>query len=256
MLNILIIDSNPKAQNEAFIANRGAAAGDTYAVALNQCRDDLNITIVAPYDGESVPPLDQFDGVVFTGSSVPWNTNDARAEPIAEVMRSVFAKGLPTLGSCNGMQLAASVLGGHCGVSPNGEENGLALGIQRTVAGQDHPLLKGRTDGYSVACVHRDEVTALPDGAVLLATNAHSGVQAFAYEKDGVKFWGMQYHPEFDPTTLGPSLGRGGKVTQDVARDMEVVDRDAAAASRLGVRPSDMDPKVHMTELTNWLASL
>ena len=99
MLKILIIDSNPKAQNDAFIANRGAAQGDTYAAALNQCRDDLNITIVAPYDGEALPQLDQFDGVVFTGSSVPWNTSDTRAEPIAAVMRSVFAKGLPTLGS-------------------------------------------------------------------------------------------------------------------------------------------------------------
>jgi len=256
MPKILIIDSNPATQNNSLVSRGGQAVGENYAQALHQCRDDLNITIVAPYDGDLLPALDEFDGVVFTGSSVEWNTDDARAEPLATVMRNVFAAGLPTLGSCNGMQLAASILGGVSGASPNGQENGLACDIQFTDAGRDHPLLKGRSDGYAVPCVHRDEVTKLPDGAVLLAGNAHSGVQAFAYEKDGINFWGMQYHPEFDPTTLGPRLGAIGKLDAQTASDMAVVDQDPAAATRLGVRPTDMDPRVRMTELHNWLASL
>ena len=40
MPNILIIVSNPKAQNDAFNANGGAAVGETYAAALIQCRDE------------------------------------------------------------------------------------------------------------------------------------------------------------------------------------------------------------------------
>lgn len=256
MLNILIVDSNPAAENAAFVANRGRAVGDNYARALHHCRDDLNITIVAPYDGDALPPLEDFDGVVFTGSSVVWNTDDARAEPIATAMRAVFAKGLPTLGSCNGMQLAASVLGGKSDASPNGPEDGLARDIQLTEAGRAHPLLQGRTDGYAVPCVHRDEVTELPEGAVLLAGNAHSGVQAFAFEQNGIKFWGMQYHPELDPTDLGPSLGRLGKIDSQEAADMGQMEHDAAAAERLGLRVSDTNPQTRMTELRNWLASL
>ena len=256
MPNILIFDSNPASENASFVANRGRAAGENYAHALRQCRDDLNISIVAPYDGETLPPLDQFDGVVFTGSSVAWNTDDARAEPLRKTMRKIFERGLPTLGSCNGMQLAASVLGGRSDASPKGHENGFAHDIHMTEAGRDHPLLKGRSDGYAAPCVHRDEVTHLPEGAVLLAGNAHSGVQAFAYEMDGIKFWGMQYHPELDPTELGPALGNLGKLEADQASDMAVADRDAESAKRLGVRPSDMQPPVRMTELHNWLASL
>ena len=256
MLNILIVDSNPAAANAPFKETQGMTIGENYAAALQTCRDDLTITIVAPYDGEELPSLKEFDGVVFTGSSVEWNTDDTRAAPLADVMRKVFAQGLPTLGSCNGMQLAASVLGGKSDASPNGREDGLAKGVRLTDAGRDHPLLKGREDGFAVPCVHRDEVTQLPEGAVLLAGNDHSGVQAFAYERDGVKFWGMQYHPELDPQNLGPSLGRMNWLSAQDAQDLEIVERDPDAAQRLGVRVSDMNPNTRMTELHNWLASL
>ena len=81
MPNILIVDSNPAAANAPFKETQGMTIGENYAAALAACRDDLTITIVAPYDGEDLPPLDGFDGVVFTGSSVEWNTDDARAAP-------------------------------------------------------------------------------------------------------------------------------------------------------------------------------
>ncbi len=256
MPRILIIDSNPEEFNAPMRERQGTTTGGNYADALRACRDDLNITIVAPYDGEQVPPLDGFDGVVFTGSSVSWNTNDDRAEPLRIIMRKVFDKGLPTLGSCNGMQLAASVLGGASDASPNGREDGLAKDVQLTDAGKTHPLLAGRTDGFAVPCIHRDEVTRLPDGAVLLAGNSHSGVQAMAYEKDGVKFWGMQYHPEIDPANLAPVLDHLGLMDGDRAKTLAQIEQDPEAAKAHGVRPVDMDPQVRMTELRNWLASL
>lgn len=256
MPRILIIDSNPAAANAPFVEHQGMTIGQNYAAALNACQDDLNITIVAPYDGENLPALEGFDGVVFTGSSVAWNTDDARAAPLADAMRRVFDQGLPTLGSCNGMQLAASVLGGTSDASPNGREDGLAKAVTLTDAGRAHPFLLGRVDGFAVPSVHRDEVRAVPEGAVVLAGNAHSGVQAMVYEQGGVRFWGVQYHPEIDPKNLGPSMARMGWMTDEAAADLAVSAQDAEAATRLGIRPEDMSPQVRMTELRNWLASL
>lgn len=77
--------------------------------------------VIRPYDGDGTPDLLGFDGIVFTGSSVGWNTDDTRAAPLAAVMRDGFAAGVPTLGSCNGMQLAASVLGGSTAPRQTGE---------------------------------------------------------------------------------------------------------------------------------------
>ncbi|MFK7838377.1 MAG: type 1 glutamine amidotransferase [Sulfitobacter sp.] len=256
MPHILIICSNPAEANATISSVSDITPGQTYARALEACRDDLEITIVAPYDGDTLPPLDRFDGVVFTGSSVEWSTDDPRAQPLADAMRRVFDEGLPTLGSCNGLQLAASVLGGSSDASPNGVESGIAKDITMTEAGRGHPFLQGREDGYAAPCIHRDEVRALPDGAVVLAGNAHSGVQAFAYEQDGIRFWGAQYHPEFEPKSHSARMVRIGGMEDAAAADLALSAEDPDAAARLGIRATDMQPQTRMTELRNWLASL
>ncbi len=256
MPRILIIDSNPKDLNDVIRAEGGHGLGEGYAAVLSALREDLEITVVAPYDGEKTPDIKGFDGVVFTGSSVEWNTDDARAEPLARIMRDVFARGLPTLGSCNGMQLAASVLGGASDASPNGREDGLARDIRLTPEGKTHPMMAGRRDGYAVPCVHRDEVVRLPGGAELLAGNAHSNVQAFAYERDGVKFWGMQYHPEFTPEFVGAYMMATGRETDPQLPDLLKAQDDDAAAQRLGTTSEDQRLEGRTIELRNWLALL
>ncbi len=256
MPRILIVDSNPKDRNDVIRAESGLSLGEGYAQVLKALREDADIEITCPYDNEPMPELSDFDGVVFTGSSVDWNTDDARAQPLANVMRRVFDLGLPTLGSCNGMQLAASVLGGSSEVSPNGREDGLAANVELTQKGKAHPMMAGRKNVYSVPCTHRDEVVRLPDGADLLAGNAHSRVQAFAYEKDGVSFWGMQYHPEFSPAFVGNYLGAVGRVSREVADDLIVAETDQDAAERLGTSTQDQRLQGRTIELQNWLARL
>ena len=139
-------------------------------------------------------------------------------------MRRCFAAGLPVIGSCNGMQLAASILGGSTAESP-GREDGPAGNIKLTDAGKTHPMMVGREDGYAVPCTHRDEVVRLPDAAVLLAGNDRA-VQAFAVEQDGIHFWGMQYHPEFDVGFVGKYLGGSGRLAESVAMGSEMADQD------------------------------
>lgn len=256
MLRILIVDSDPAEANARSKAAVGQTTGALYASALRECRDDLEFITVAPYDDNALPPLDDYDGAVFTGSGVEWCTDDQRAKPLARVMEACFAARLPTAGSCNGMQLAATVLGGSNRASPNGREDGLARNIRLTEAGQVHPFLAGRSDGYAVPCVHRDEVDRLPDGAVLLATNDHSAVQAFAYEQDGVRFWGVQYHPEYSLPFIGGRARAWGHVEEAEAADLECADTDPDAAARLGVKFCDMQTPARLTELRNWLESL
>ncbi|MFK7744496.1 MAG: type 1 glutamine amidotransferase [Roseobacter sp.] len=256
MLRILIVDSDTAELNARSMAVDGMTCGVNYAAALQACRDDLEISITAPYAQDPLPDLARFDGVVFTGSGVEWSTDDAQARPLVQAMENVFAAGLPTLGSCNGMQLAATVLGGSNRASPNGREDGLARDIKRTEAGARHPFLAGRVDGFAVPCVHRDEVANLPAGAVLLATNDHSVVQAFGYEQGDVRFWGVQYHPEYSLPFIGARVRAWQRLPEDIAADIESAATDADAAERLGVRHSDMQADARLTELRNWLASL
>ncbi len=250
MLEILIVESDPAA------LGRGFRQSALYADALKACRDDLTLTVVSPYDGEDMPDPAAFDGVVFTGSGVDWSTEDSRAAPLAQAMRQVFAAKSPTFGSCNGMQLAACVLGGRSLVSPKGREDGLAREIQLTDAGRAHPMMAGRQDGYAVPCIHRDEVVALPEGAILLAGNAHSAVQAFAYERDGVSFWGVQYHPEYTADFIAGRVAAMGAWPDKEAAALSRAEIDRDAAEVLGVRWEDLQPQMRLTELRNWLARL
>ena len=243
MPRILIVESNPYAVSKALAARTGATLADVYAASLTTIDGTAEIEIISPYDGDDTPDMTEFDGVVFTGSSVEWNTDDDRAAPLADVMRAAFAAGRPVIGSCNGMQLAASILGGSSAASPNGREDGMATGIELTEAGRSHPMMAGRRDGFAVPCTHRDEVVRLPQGAVRLAGNAHSDVQAFVCESDGMSFWGMQYHPEFEPSYLARYLKAMGQGTDADLAALSVPEPPAAARMRT-------------SELRNWLARL
>lgn len=256
MTRVVVVDSDPAEINDRKRRLYGDSTGEAFAAAVAAADPECEIVIVCPYDNEALPDLNSVDGVVFTGSAVDWNTDDARAEPLAAAMRAVFAAGVPAYGSCNGMQLAASVLGGASQASPNGREDGLAKNIRMTEAGRVHPMFEGRKDGFAVPCVHRDEVTQLPEGAVVLAGNAHTAVQAMEYARDGVRFWGVQYHPEYTLDFIGKRVLDWGRLHAEIAEDLQVADRDAEAAARLGVRFEDMQTPMRMTELRNWLARL
>ena len=256
MPRIVVFDSDPAEVNAHKRKHYGESTGEAYAAAIREIDADCEITIVCPYDGETCADLTAVDGAAFTGSAVGWNTDDARATPLAQAMRYVFAASLPTFGSCNGMQLAASVLGGASQASPQGREDGLARNIRLTEAGRTHPMMAGRKDGFAVPCVHRDEVVHLPDGAVVLAGNTHSAVQAMAYERDGIRFWGVQYHPEYTLPFIGQRVLDWGRLHADIADDLKVADQEPEAAARLGVRFDDMQTDMRQTELRNWLSSL
>ncbi|MFC3613728.1 type 1 glutamine amidotransferase [Lutimaribacter marinistellae] len=255
MTRILILESNAPE-----IVARGIADAAPFLDTLPQLSEELTLTVAEPYVAPLTPALlDEAEAVIFTGSGVAWCVDDPRAEPLAQAMRTVFDRGLPVWGSCNGMQLAAHVLGGAVGASPNGNEDGVARDMRLTEAGRAHPMMAGRADGFAVPCVHRDEVQHLPDGAVLLAGNDHSPIQAFAYERDGVDFWGVQYHPESSPAQIAGWIDARQTRTAEMERIADAM-RDASAdpenARRLGVDPADLTLHSRARELMNWLAHI
>ena len=240
-MKILIVESNTPD-----MVARGLRDGPPFAETFARIAPGVQTRIIEPYATPMDPgELDDVDGVIFSGSGVVWNTADDRAAPLADAMRAAFAAGLPVWGSCNGLQLAACILGGGVGVSPNGFEGGLARDLTLTEAGRAHPMLAGRSDGWAVPCVHRDEVTQLPRDAIVLAGNAHSPVQAFAYAKDGVDFWGSQYHPEYSVSMVAEMLEsprHKGKYAT-LAADLALAEADADAAARIGTTPEALAPE-------------
>jgi GMP synthase (glutamine-hydrolysing) len=119
--------------------------------------------------------------------------------------------------------------------------------------------MAGRSSGFSAPCIHRDEVTALPSGMVVLAGNAHSQVQMAVYEGQGVQFWGSQYHPELGLADIADYLRlRDGVFARHSAllAQIETVAHSPSTAATLGGCPADLELHQRARELRNWLVHI
>lgn len=244
MTTILIIESNTPD-----LLAIGKSASVFFLRTFQALDPALTLKVVCPYAGPISPDAyEGVDGIVYTGSAVQWGTDAPEAAPLRAEMERTFTQNRPVWGSCNGMQLAADVLGGGTGDSPNGVEFGLAKAISTTDQGVQHDMMAGRTASFEVPCIHRVEVQKLPKDAVLIAGNAHSPVQAMTVEANGIDFWGTQYHPEMRLSDLAVVAN-----APDLGADLTIADENEAAAKHLGTSVAAMSLHNRARELVNWL---
>lgn len=85
MTHILVVDRVPRDLNRHILQKDGEALGAGYANTLRSLSADASTCILAPYDGDTVTDFSAFDVVAFTNSSLGWNTDDKRVEPVAAV---------------------------------------------------------------------------------------------------------------------------------------------------------------------------
>ena len=198
--HFLIAQSELPAEREARRRRAGKSSGETYAATLEQIQPGVATTIVSPADDAapvlSTDRLAQFDAVFLTGSPMHVYDDGPAVRRQLDFMRRVFSAGIPSFGSCAGLQIAVAAAGGRIRKMPKRMEAGIARRIFPTEAGRNHPLLAGRPPGWDAPAIHGDEVAELPPGATLLASNAMTHVQAAEVRFDRGIFWGVQYHPE------------------------------------------------------------
>ena len=252
--------------------NFGAAEG--FAAALSKLEDNLSFTIYRPhFDNFTFAPdmFDHVDAVLFTGSAVKWSADDKEAKPARDVMEHALSQHKPIFGSCYGMQLAVTVLGGQNRAHPEATEFAIARNIQINEVGQNHPLYEGKPLLFDAKCMHRDEVAQLPSGAVCLSGNEHSPYQSMVYETDCDRLWAVQYHPELTFAEIANYIRRNdvdsfSDVVQfasdlDIQPDIEMIisdfeqldnNPDSHLKSRYKIGES-MKIDVHSRELINFL---
>ena len=141
---------------------------------------------------EPIPDPAAFAGVVVTGSTRSAYEREPWMEPLCSYLAEVERHMVPVLCVCFGMQILAQARGGQVILNPNGWEIG-GTDVTFTEAATEDPLFAGLPPLIKVLATHEDRVEALPPGAVLLATNRSSPVQAFCASD---RVWGVQFHPE------------------------------------------------------------
>ncbi|MBR5063979.1 MAG: glutamine-hydrolyzing GMP synthase, partial [Bacteroidales bacterium] len=156
---------------------------------------ELNVFCeIYPYN--KVPAMDEsVKGVILSGS--PCSVRDANAP---QVDLSLFRGRLPLLGICYGAQYLAHTGGGKVENS-NSREYGRAM---LDVVKADSPLLKGVSAHTQVWMSHGDTISALPEGAEVIASTAD--VENAAFQFAGEPTFAVQFHPEVYHTTEGTQM--------------------------------------------------
>src|SRR5205085_1915641 len=116
----------------ALAAHGGPTNPEMFERALSLHEHGLELFALNVADGEELPQglsLTDFDGVVITGS--PLNVYKQVPAVVRQVhlARELFDNGVPTYGSCWGMQLMTVALGGVVRLNPQGREVGIARNI-------------------------------------------------------------------------------------------------------------------------------
>jgi GMP synthase (glutamine-hydrolysing) len=273
--HFLVAQSETPEERDARRRHAGKSSGETYAATLEQLDSGCAVDIVAPAD-EGAPTyspeaLARYDAIFLAGSPLHVYDDTPAIRRQLAFMRSVFASGTPSFGSCAGLQVAVVAAGGTVRPMPDRMEAAISRRIVATAEGRDHPMLKGRAPTWDAPAVHTDEVETLPDGAILLASNNVTRVQAVEIRHGKGIFWGVQYHPELSLGEIAIALRRQAKALvsagladdpDDVLARADLIEQLHHAPDQrslrwlLGVDGEFADEAGRRREIVNFLAAL
>ena len=188
------MDSGSDGREELVIVlDFGAQYGQLIARRIRECRVYCEIL---PFD----TPLEQIlgrkpKGIVFSGGPASVYQPDApQCDP------ALFEAGVPILGICYGMQLAARMLGGKVVGAAQREYGKTELSVV-----DDGDLFAGLNPRLLCWMSHGDLVAEVPPG---FRVTARTGAGVAAMADPGRKLFGVQFHPEVVHTPWGTEVFR------------------------------------------------
>lgn len=268
-----IVNCYPAASRENFDRSDVGHPHDLFRDFLRREAPNATTEIVYIADPDFALPdgtsIADFDGFIWTGSDLTvYHTDDPRVATQISFAGALMHEGAASWGSCWGLQLASLVAGGEVAVNPRGREWGIARDIRLTDAARTSPMHAGKPAVFDAFIMHLDEVTRLPEGTPLLATNSHTHIQAAIIEDGAAAFWSTQYHPEYNLREMArliaaraKALVREGHFPDDAAvatyaarmRELSVNPDSAELRTELDVGDDIIDPQIRELELRNWL---
>lgn len=272
MTRLLLMEGNI-AERRARARSLGIrTSGEIYALSISAHFPDIAIDIVNAADPDWAIPdgrsFADYDGFVVSGSALHAYDKDFAVINQIDLLKQAAEAGLPVFGSCWGLQIAAMAGGGEVRYHPKGKEVGFARKIMPTAAGRGHPMFAHKPSVFDAPCIHYDEVLRLPEGATLLASNAHSEIQAAVIPLGKTQVWAVQYHPEYDLQQVLAvySLYADDMVGPDFFVDRAELDAyceklrtliahpdDAGAAWQLGIDADVLDDRTRRGEIIAWV---
>ena len=178
--------------DESDFAQAHPKDGEKFPTMMARVRPDWTFDAFIVKDDHFPETLDGFDGVMITGSPASVHDDTPWIPRLLDLIRDIHARGLPLFGACFGHQAIALALGGSVGRNPGGYQHGRIQNQLTQRASWMAPL----TDSFSLYGSHIEQVTALPAGAIAIATSSDCAVAGFVM---GNQIYTTQHHPEMTP---------------------------------------------------------
>lgn len=275
-MRFLIVDGYSKESQDQFREFGVPLAWEQYRDMLLRVVPDAAFDVWLPsHEGArdlQTGDLKGLTALLWTGCNrTVYHTDDPPVMRMCHACRLAYDLGLAQYGSCWGLQIAVVVAGGEVAPNPRGREMGLGHKIRLTHLGETHPMMEGKPLVYDHFESHDDHVTRLPPGALHLAGNAWSEVQAAVVTMGEGVFWATQYHCEYRPHDVARLIrAREPRlVKQGLFRDHDdlvaYADRLQALAAeparkdlrwQLGIDDDLLDPEVRQAEFGNFVRSV
>ncbi len=152
---------------------------------------EFHCTSFKIYEDAAPPPINEFDGLLITGSPAGVY-EDRQWIPVSEdIVRNAAQMGKPQVGICFGHQLMAQAFGGRVEKS----DKGWGVGVHRYDVLEGAHWMTPSLKEISCAVTHQDQVMEAPAGAKRLAGSDFCEYGALSYAQGpAISF---QMHPEF-----------------------------------------------------------
>lgn len=274
-LKVCVINGYPEPNRQTLAESGVCQAHDLYVEFLKDYVPNALVDVLYVADLHIGLPggasLESYDAYIWTGSNLTIYHDDPRVTRQIELCRSIYAAGQPQFGSCWGVQMAAVAAGGEVKKNPNGREWSIARDIELTEAGTKSKLYEGKPHKFNGFIMHLDEVTRIPEGGELLATNAHTHVQALAVTHGKGTFWATQYHPEYKLYEMARLLiarkqylvkegfFQEESEVEELSRKMVELSEqpeNTQLQKELKIGPDVLDKSIRQQELRNWIDHL
>ena len=255
-MNLLIVNGYDKNGWNKLQKNGLQHICDFYRDQLLGINSKINTTYIHPSielnKTYSEDFFNSFHGIVWTGSSLNIYDNTKEIKNQITLMKKLSKLELNIFGSCWGMQLYTVANKGDVKKNSKGREVGIAFNITLNEQGIKHDMYKNKPIVFDAFASHVDHITTKPEKSTLLAEN-HYSIQALVTKK----FWGTQYHPEFNFHYTRQILKARKKILINekcfTRNQLDKIIHAYKKPSQDSFSKSLIDDKIRKRELSNWL---
>jgi GMP synthase-like glutamine amidotransferase len=128
------------------------------------------------------------DGLVLSGTEITLSRKDIACR-FDHLAKALTEYSIPVLGVCGGHQLIGLASGSR--ISPLGKR---IKGFKEVMVHNADEIFQGLPSKIIVAQSHREHVTELPEGFILLASSLDTRIEAMKSSRGPI--YGIQFHPE------------------------------------------------------------